>query len=199
MKISSIVWVLAGAILFSGSAQAQSLAEIARKEAERRKTIQTPAKVYTDADLRRYVTAPPPEPTQPADPAAAAVVGEKTAAKAAGAAAPASPEATGATAQQVELSVDLGEQYWRKLMSDARGALARSSSYLVALQERARGLMTQMATNEDPAVRSTAAATRKKVLEDIDRLKSDMVAQAEAIAKIEADARKANVPPGWIR
>ena len=90
-------------------------------------------------------------------------------------------------------------RYWRKLISDARATLARSSSYLVALRERSRALATQFYTLEDPVARNAAAAQRKTVLQDIEHLKQDMVTQEEAIAKIEADARKANIPPGWIR
>jgi hypothetical protein len=198
MKIGTIIWVLAGVIVFSGAARAQSLADVARKEAERRKTIQKPAKVYTDADLRRYPVATPPE-VQPADRAAAAGAGNTSAATAENAVAAAGPETAGAPATPVEPSVDLGEQYWRKLISDARATLARSSSYLVALRERSRALATQFYTLEDPVARNAAAAQRKTVLQDIEHLKQDMVTQEEAIAKIEADARKANIPPGWIR
>jgi hypothetical protein len=47
--------------------------------------------------------------------------------------------------------------------------------------------------------RNAAAAQRNKVLDDIEHLKQEMVTQEQAIAKVEADARKANIPPGWIR
>ena len=46
---------------------AQTLADVARKEEERRKTIREPAKVYTNKDL----TAPPPGSPQPVPPARA--------------------------------------------------------------------------------------------------------------------------------
>jgi hypothetical protein len=189
MNIRTIVCALAGIVAFSADAQSQSLADVARKEAERRKTIQAPAKVYTDADLRRYPVAPPPEP-QPADPSKAAAAEDKPAAK---------PEDAAGPVKPVEPSVDLGEEYWRKLITEARSALARSSSYLEALEARVQALSTRLYALEDPAQRNAAAAQRNKVLDDVDHLKQDMAAQEKAIAKIEADARKANVPPGWIR
>jgi hypothetical protein len=189
MKIRTIVWGLAGVIAFSGAARSQSLGDVAREEAERRKTVQAPAKVYTDADLRRYPVAPPPEP-QPADPEKAAPTEDKPAAKTEDAAAPAKP---------VEPSVDLGEEYWRKLITDARSALARSSSYLEALRARVQAFTTQFYALDDPVQRNAIAAQRNKVLDDMDHLKQDMAVQEGAIAKIEADARKANIPPGWIR
>jgi hypothetical protein len=189
MMIRTIVWGLAGVIVFSGAARSQSLADIARKEAERRKTILVPGKVYTDADLRRFPVAPPPEPP-PGDSAIKAGEAEKPAAK---------PEQAATTDTPEKPSIDSGEQYWRTLITDARAALARSSSYLVALQERAQTLTIQSYTLEDPAARNAAAAQRSAVVKDLKLLKQDMAAQEEAIAKIEADARKANIPPGWIR
>jgi hypothetical protein len=142
MRMRTIAWSLVGVIGFSGAAWSQSLADIARKEAERRKTIQAPAKAYTDADLRRIPVAPPPEP-QAADPTKIAATGDKPAAGAEDATRAARPAEQ---AKPVEPSVDLGEEYWRKLITDARSALARSSSYLEALQQRARALTTQFYT-----------------------------------------------------
>ena len=182
MKINTTVWVLAGVSLFSAAARAQSLADVARKEAERRKAITTPARVYTDSDVRRFPTPTPPEPPPP-DPA-------KPAETAGAAAAPAKP---------VEPSVDLGEQYWRKLMGDARAALGRSRSYLEALEDRVKTATSDFYAREDPAGRSLLAAQRSRALDDVKRLKQDMAEQEKAVAKIEADARKANVPPGWVR
>jgi len=189
MRIMTIVWSLVGVIAFASAARAQSLAEVARQEAERRKAIQAPARVYTDADVRRFPVAPPPEPPQ-ADPSKATATADKPSARLEDAAAPPKP---------VEPSVDLGEEYWRKLITDARSALARSSSYVEALRQRAQALTTQFYTLEDPVQRNAAAAQRRKVLDDIEHLLKDMAAQEQAIAKIEADARKANIPPGWIR
>lgn len=189
MKINTTVWVLAGVSVFSAAAGAQSLADIARKEAERRKAITTPARVYTDSDVRRFPTPTPPEPPPP-DPAKPAEAEAKPAEPAGAAAAP---------AKAVEPSVDLGEQYWRKLMGDARAALGRSTSYLEALEERVKTATTDFYAREDPAERSILAAQRSRALDDVKRLKQDMAEQEKAIAKIEADARKANVPPGWVR
>ncbi len=189
MNIKTTVSVLVGVIAFSAAARAQTLADVARKEAERRKAIAAPAKVYTDSDLRVVAPPPPPE-SPPADPAKAAEPQPKPAEKAADAAAP---------AKDVEPSVDQGEGHWRKLIDDARGALSRSASYLQALDDRVRALTADYNAREDPAQRNAIWAQRGRAIDDLNRLKEDMAAQEKAIAKIEADARKAGVPPGWIR
>jgi len=195
MRSNTIVAVLVGIIVLAGTAQAQSLADIARKEAERRKTVAAPAKVYTDADLRKVVTTPPPEPP----PADAAKTDESAAKPADAQAAPVKAGDAAAAGKTVEPSVDLGEEYWRKLIDDARGALAKSKVYLEALEARVRTLTAQFYSTEDVAQRGVVSAQRSKALEDLDQLKKDMAEQEKAIAQIEADARKAGVPPGWIR
>jgi hypothetical protein len=193
MKINTPVGVLVGVLAISAAARAQSLADIARKEAERRKTVATPAKVYTDSDLRVVTPPPPPEPP-PVDPSKPPEPGAKPDAK------PADKPAEAATpAKAVEPSVDMGEQYWRKQIDDARGALARSRSYLQALDERVRALTLDFYAREDPAQRNAISVQRSRAMDDMKRLQEDMAEQEKAIAKIEADARKAGVPPGWIR
>jgi hypothetical protein len=196
MKISTLVWGLVGVIAFSGVARSQSLADIARKEEERRKSVKTPAKVYTNDDLRRYPVSTLPEATAP-DPAQAAAAGDAAAAK------PDQPtaQAKDATSPSKDAtpSVDQGEQHWRQLITEARSARARSSTYLEALESRVAALTAEFYAREDPGQRAAAWGQRTRVLEDMERLKQDMAEQDKAIAKIEEDARKANVPPGWIR
>jgi hypothetical protein len=188
MKIRTIVWGLVLTFATGGVAWSQSLADVARKDEERRKALKAPGKVYTNDDLRRYPVTTPDPPVQPADalpasPAEAAVAGE---------AKPAAPK-------DQEPSIDQGEDHWRQLMGQARAARARSDTYLEALQIRLAALTTDFYAQPDPAQKSAIWAQRTRVFDDMERLKKDMIDQDAAIAKIEEDARKANIPPGWIR
>jgi pyridoxine/pyridoxamine 5'-phosphate oxidase len=60
-------------------------------------------------------------------------------------------------------------------------------------------LTSDFYAREDSTQRGAIWSQRTKVLDDMERLKKDMAEQEKAIAKIEADARRANIPPGWIR
>ncbi len=73
-------------LLCAPGAQGQSLADVARQEAERRKTIARPGKVYTNESLR---TEPQPSTPPAATPAPPAPAAETPAAPAAGTPAPA--------------------------------------------------------------------------------------------------------------
>jgi hypothetical protein len=43
------------------------------------------------------------------------------------------------------------------------------------------------------------ADNRQKALAELDRVKNDIVQQTKAIADIQSEARRAGVPPGWLR
>ena len=49
------------------------------------------------------------------------------------------------------------------------------------------------------AQRGVLASERQKALGELDRLKKQIEAGKKAIADLEEEARRANVPPGWLR
>jgi hypothetical protein len=186
MKISTIAWGLVLTIATAGVSWSQTLGDVARKEDERRKAVTAPGKVYTNDDLRRYPVTTPDTPAPPPN------------------ATPAGDEPPAAAAKPAEVkdgkpSIDQGEDHWRRRMGEARSARSRSDTYMEALQSRLQQLTTDFYAQQDPALRSALWAQRTRVFDDMEKLKKDIADQDAAIAKIEEDARKANVPPGWIR
>jgi type IV secretory pathway VirB10-like protein len=163
-------------------ASAQSLAAVARKEEARRKQVKQPSKVITNKDLKP-VTAPPPPPA-PADPAAPAAEG-----------APPPADAALDEAQQREQD----EQAWRNKMQDARQALERSQMYADALQSKINALWGDFTARDNPVERAQIEIERKKAIAEQERVKGEIEAQKKTIADLEEEARKAGVPPGWIR
>jgi hypothetical protein len=186
MKISTIVWGLVLTFTTAGVAWSQTLADVARKEEERRKAIKAPGKVYTNDDLRHYPVTTPDPAAQPAD--------VKPAGEAAAAA-----EAKPADPKDEKPSIDQGEEHWRQRITEAKAARARSGTYLEALQSRLQALVTDFYNQQDPALRSAIWVQRTRVFDDMERLKKDIVEQDAAVAKVEEEARKAGIPPGWIR
>jgi hypothetical protein len=184
------------ALLATGvpAASGQSLDEIARREAERRKSIKSSGKVLTNESLRRELP-PPPAPGAPATAAPAAEAAGAPATPA-GATAPAAPAAEAAAAPAAAANT---EADWRKRMTDARAALQRSQTFAEALQTRVNALSTDFVNRDDPAQRSVIAADRQKTLAELDRVKQDIASQQKAIATIQDDARKAGIPAGWVR
>ena len=84
-------------------------------------------------------------------------------------------------------------------MSAARAALERSRIFAEALQSRINALSTDFVNRDDPAQRAQLELERQRSVAELERVKREMGEQTKAIAAIEEEARKAGVPPGWLR
>jgi hypothetical protein len=191
---SAIVTLL---LLGATAAAAQSLGDVARQEEERRKSVRTAGKTYTNDNLRSEPapSAPAPaaqgqpaQPAQPAAPAPPAAPGAQTPQ----AQTPGSQPAAPAPAAQTEAE-------WRKRITTAREMLSRSQIFSEALQSRINGLSTEFVNRDDPAQRDMIAAERQKALAELDRVKQEIQQQQKAITDIQEEARRAGVPAGWVR
>ena len=176
-----LVVALLGA--WASPAAGQSLAAVARKEEARRKDIKHSSRVITNKDLRQVASVPAPVTPPPAP----------TAAPAPDAAAPADKP------PDEEAQREQDEQAWRQKMADARVALERSQMYADALQSKINALWADFTARDDPAQRAQIELERKRAIAEQERVKGEIETQKKAIADLEEEARKAGVPPGWIR
>jgi hypothetical protein len=165
---------------------AQSLGEAARQEEERRKSIKTEAKVYTNKDLPNVPPAAAPKPKAAADVPAAAIGDAKAEAG------EARPDTTADASKR-------DQAYWSGRMRDLRTALDRNQTYLDALQSRINGLTADFVNRDDPAQRAVIARDRTRALAELERLTLQIEDDRKAIVNFEEEARRAGVPPGWLR
>lgn len=181
--------VLVAALLAPAIASAQStptLGELARKEEERRKALKAASKVVlTDKDVPR-ATAPP----TPAAPAGEAP-GEK----------PAEPAGEKPAEQAGEKPKEpvKDEAWWKERITRAREELRRNEMFADALQTRINAFATDFASQDDPYRRAEIAQQRATAIAELDRVKADLEENRKAMAAIEEEARRASVPPGWLR
>ncbi len=169
-----------------------SLAEVARREAARRKALAASGrrgKALTNSDVKKWE---PPAETETAEPAADADKQKGDSARPADKAVP-------TDAQKSAADETKGEEYWRGRMSSAREALRRNEAFAEALQSRVNALSAEFSAKDDPYQRAQIADDRQKALAELDRLTNDIDKNKKAIADIEDDARRAGVPAGWIR
>ena len=169
---------------------AQSLADIARQEKLRREALAEKAaaenvspKVYTNADLRgggrlttTDVTTPPPE---------ANAAGTAPTPTAEGA-----PETAGET---------IDEDQWRSRINAVRQARDRAQLMAAALQNRVDGLWADFTGRDDPAQRAVIEQNRLAAVEELDYTTAELENLTQQIVDIQEEARRANVPPGWLR
>ena len=157
---------------------AQSLAEVARKEAARRKTVKTEAKVYTNHDLGPDAVKPgpvvPPEPAKTDD--------------------------KKADDQKTDDKQDVkDEKYWRDRITTAREGLARAEVLQAAIQSRLNALQTDFVNRDDPAQKASIAQDTQKAKDAMAQNQADIDKFKKEITDIQEEARKAGVPPGWLR
>ena len=184
MKLPKTLFALA--LLIAVPASAQSLGELAKREQARKKTTPAAKKTYTNDDLKQV---PPPAGTAAPD----AAKGE--AAKAADAKA---PEALKADEKKpAEPAKD--EAYWRARINGAREDVRRNESFKEALQSRINGLTADFSARDDPYQRAKISDDRQKALAEHARVTVDNEKGKKQIGEIEEEARRAGVPPGWLR
>jgi hypothetical protein len=185
--MSSIGLIVAGVLLVGAAAplRAQSLADVAKKEEERRRHTKT-GKVYTNTDLSPVKgpsgdsgSLPAPAPSTATDSAD-------------------SKPATDAKADEKK-SDEQGQPYWAKRMAGLRETFQRDSVYADALQTRINSLTTDFVNRDDPAQRAQIGAQREAALTELNRLKKQIEADKKAITDAEEEARRSGVPAGWLR
>jgi hypothetical protein len=187
-------WLAAGlsALFLAVSAtgvRAQTLADVARKEEARRKELKEPAKTYTNKDLTTL-------PASSSEAAPTAVPPTADAAKDAKA-------KKDAEDKDKEKEKDKGpakdQTYWAGRIKGLRTQLDRDQTYADALQTKINSLATDFVNRDDPAQRAQIARDKQKAMDELNRLKQAIQSDKKAITDLEEEARKAGVPPGWLR
>ena len=77
--------------------------------------------------------------------------------------------------------------------------MRRNEAFAEALQSRINALTTDFVNRDNPVQKRQIGEDRQKALAELDQVKKDIVNGKKAINDIEEEARRANVPPGWIR
>jgi hypothetical protein len=175
--------VFACAVATAHPAGAQSLAEVGKKEEERRDKVKQPSKSYTNKDLGappQVFATPPTDAAKPADAAGA------TPAPAAGD----KPKDSGPAKDQ---------KYWSGRKKELDAKLERDKVLADAMQSRINGLSADFAARADPVQRGIIERDRQRAVAELASLNKALKDDQKAIADFDEEARKASVPPGWLR
>ena len=160
---------------------AQSLADVAKAEAARRKGVKPGAKVYTNEDL----SGTPATSAAPSQPVAQAT------------AKPADPVSKPGGEKPVDPATT--QQYWRERAAAIQQSLSRSKLLLDALQSQLNGMNAQFMSTDDPGQRDLLQARLQRATGELQRVQQDIEKQTKAASDLQEEARKAGVPAGWLR
>ncbi|OFV93991.1 MAG: hypothetical protein A3G76_12895 [Acidobacteria bacterium RIFCSPLOWO2_12_FULL_65_11] len=200
IKISALLFL---ASLVGGAVAplfAQSLADVARREEERRKAVRTPAKVITNTDLKPVLppeSAPPPASPASTTTATTATTPDAAAAPGGAAATGAAPAAGAAGATGAAPVKD--QAYWSGRLQGLQTQLARDQVFADAIQVKISALATDFVNRDNPVERAAIETERNKSLAELDRLRKAITDGQKSIADLQEEARQAGVPPGWLR
>jgi hypothetical protein len=214
VKWSAVAAGILSCVVTGSTVLSAQLGDIARKEAERRKTVQSSGKTYTNDNIK-----PDPSPSiapssdAPAagsssssatDKSADTSAADKSAAGKSGDTSADGKTAGDKTDKPAQVSADPVERkkeeaQWRERIQNERDLLDRSKSFAEALQSRINALNTDFVNRDDPQQRAKIAADRDKALSDLDRTKKEIDEHTKNITKIQEDARRAGAPAGWVR
>ena len=176
--------VLLSLVVTAAPLAAQSLADVARQEQDRRKAIKKPSKVLTNKDLG----APLPATGAASTPATGVPgsPGSNDASK------PAAPEKKAEDPAKDQAS-------WSGRAKDLQTQLDRDQTFAVAMQSRINALTTEYTNQHDPGQQALLASDRQKSVAELNRLTKQIEADKKAIADLQEEARRAGVPSGWLR
>ena len=91
------------------------------------------------------------------------------------------------------------QAYWAGRKKDLQDKLGQDQTFAEALQSRINALTADFSARADPVQRAGIERDRQKALGDLDRLRKSVQDGKKALADLDEEARKAGVPPGWLR
>ena len=178
--------VLVSTCAFAAHAQPPSLAEIAERERERRATITETSRVYTNDDLRQGPRLTTGRPIPEVETDSERSIGEP-----------------GTTTEAVDpeptADGNHDESFWRGQIESARENLRRANLMVAALQNRVDGLWAEFTARDDPFQRAKIEEDRTEALGELQATQAEIERLEEEIGSIQEEARRASVPPGWLR
>ena len=170
------------------AAPPKSLGEASQREAMRRQMAGKSKVTLTNLGQPPEIPLVPPPPPASGDPQAGAAVSASTATGAAGSAGATTP------ADKVK-----DEKYWRDRIATAQDRVNRAQRMSQALQTRINSLKRDSVNMDDPNKQKQAREELQKTMDELDRTQKNIEAGRKAIVDIQDEARRLNVPAGWVR
>jgi hypothetical protein len=184
--VITIALTLAGP--YAASAQISStvpLAEVARKEVERRKSARKATRVITNSSLGADEVDLPPKamPSFAGNPDTA----------------PGAPTIPGGTAEPVDPGAKKDQAYWQGRVKAVNEDLSRTQLFADSLQTKINSLRTDFVNRDNRVEREKIQMDLNNSLAELERLKKEIEQKRKAILALEEEARRAGVPAGWLR
>jgi len=91
------------------------------------------------------------------------------------------------------------QKYWSDRKKQVDSKLERDKVLADAMQSRINGLTADFSARSDPAQRAQIERDRQRAVAEYDSLQKTIKDDQKAQTDLDEEARKASVPPGWLR
>lgn len=151
-----------------------SLAAAAEREALRRQIVETSVAAYDNSTLEPVAAPPPSEPrvAGPPAPDVPAPAGDRT---------------------------DRNEAWWRRRMAALRADISRDENELDRLGSEIARLDGLAVSEDDPARQDLLRAQATEARAAQERARARLEDARHTLSDVLEEARRADVPPGWLR
>ncbi|HJU41648.1 MAG TPA: hypothetical protein VJ691_02500 [Vicinamibacterales bacterium] len=190
IAITIALTVVSPLVAFAQVSSTVPLADVARKEIERRKTARKATKVFTNGNLgANEVDLPPRSMPSFASPSNATPSNTS----------PGSPTIPGGKVEPAKTAGGKDQAFWQGRIKTAMDDLQRTQMFADSLQTKINSLRTDFVNRDNRVEREKIQQDLNTSLAELERLNKEVDQKRKAIAAIEDEARKAGVPPGWLR
>ncbi len=192
MKTAAAILTIFILTALAGPLYSQSLADLARKEKERRESVKEAPKVITNSDKDRFqggavttvsLPAPDPKEASPAGKAGEAAASEGEKAK---------------TDEPVDFQ-GRTESFWRQSFADARQKVAQLELEANVLTLKIADLQNRFYMEDDGFKQQTIQREIQKAFYEQDLNKKNLEKAREELLDLEKEARKSGALPGWMK
>ncbi len=182
-------------LIFAATASAQSLADLAKKEKERRQQVKSDAPVITNSDASKYAGGAVTTQSSPPD---SGKPGEE---KDAGAGVPEEGSKPKADKPSDDEPADLfgrPESFWRQTLADARKKVRDLEDESRVLQLKITDLQNRFYREDSGFRQQELQREINKAFYEQDLNKQNLARARSDLQQLEVEARKSGALPGWI-
>jgi hypothetical protein len=193
MKLASISLIAIFALSPALAGDSESLADLAKKEQQRRAKITTETKVITNDDSEKYKDGAVTTGTLPSEPS-----DENTGAERAGSETDASAKGLKADSDEPVDLLGRPESFWRQTMTDARKQVKDLENQADVLALKLNDLQNKFYSEDNGFKQQQIQTEINKTFYEQDLAKDNLAKAKDQLQDLEKEARKSGALPGWI-
>jgi chromosome segregation ATPase len=91
------------------------------------------------------------------------------------------------------------QAFWQNRLKAAMDDLNRTQMFADSLQTKINSLRTDFVNRDNRVEREKIQMDLNASLAELEKLNKEIVEKRKAVSAVEEEARKAGVPPGWLR